>query len=87
MVTKQIRFCPACGHKFRDDDFEINVARTGVDQQLNCPICGEWLWSVYIYPDSIQITDWDECGIHGPRKLVKGVMREALEIMEEQGEL
>lgn len=83
--VKQIRFCPACGCRFRDDDFEVGL-QTDIEQQLNCPICGRWLWSIYIYPNSIQITDWDECGIHGPDKLVKGVMREVSEIMEEKNE-
>lgn len=83
----QIRFCPNCDYKKRDDEFEINRARRNCnvfwDEECKCPKCKTWLWSVILEPDFVEINDWDENSIHGTKEDLKKTLSNAIKVMDE----
>ncbi len=79
----QIRFCPNCGYKNRDDEYEINqTTYEGIDRTL-CPECESWLWSIFFERDFVEITDWDENSIHDTKDDLKKTLSKAMEIIDE----
>ena len=83
----QIRFCPNCGYKNRDDDFEINRARRNCnvfwDDETKCPKCDTWLWSVIFDRDFVEITDYDENSMHDTKDYLKKLLSIVMEILNE----
>lgn len=79
----QIRFCPKCEYKNRDDDFEVNQAMHKGIGETKCPKCGTWLWSVIFDRDFVEITDHDENCIYDIKEDLKKTLSKAMEIIDE----
>lgn len=77
---KEIAFCIYCNFKK-----EVNL--DGYHPKINdrlCPNCGRHMWYFSFDRDKVcEITEYDECGIHGSYDYIKKLFERTLKIMED----